>query len=102
MGDSDPEERQHVRCEISGHVQGLVLSDGDLSSQQRPELEMDLGASIVWTGSSFPAWTGRMDSLAFYIWVIASYLILLSSLTLGDKILSFAQFLIKGTVLPCS
>ena len=43
-----------------------------------------------------------MDSLAFYIWVIASYLILLSSLTLGDKILSFAKFLIKGTVLPCS
>ena len=30
-----------------------------------------------------------MDSLAFYIWVIASYLILLSSLTLDDKILSF-------------
>ena len=43
-----------------------------------------------------------MDSLAFYIWVIASYLILLSSLTLDDKILSFAKFLIKGTVLPCS
>ncbi|KAG5215446.1 hypothetical protein JEQ12_001022 [Ovis aries] len=43
-----------------------------------------------------------MDSLAFYIWVIASYLILLSSLILGDIILSFAKFLIKGTVLPCS
>lgn len=59
MGGSDSEERQHIRREISGHVQELVLSDGDLSSKQRPELEMDLGASIVWTGSSFPAWMGE-------------------------------------------
>ena len=43
-----------------------------------------------------------MDSLAFYIWVIASYLILLSSLTLDDKILSFAKFVIKEAAVPCS
>ncbi|KAB0386895.1 hypothetical protein FD755_001851 [Muntiacus reevesi] len=40
--------------------------------------------------------------ISFCMWVIASYLILLSSLILGDIILSFAKFPIKATILPCS
>lgn len=44
----------------------------------------------------------RMANLAFCIWIVASSLILLSSLLLGDIILSFAKFLIKGAVVPCS
>ncbi|XP_008049589.1 phosphatidylinositol-glycan biosynthesis class W protein [Carlito syrichta] len=44
----------------------------------------------------------RMANLAFCIWIVASSLILLSSLLLGDIILSFAKFLIKGALVPCS
>ncbi|XP_044104427.1 phosphatidylinositol-glycan biosynthesis class W protein isoform X1 [Neovison vison] len=44
----------------------------------------------------------RMANLAFCIWIIASSLILLSSLLLCDIILSFAKFLIKGAIVPCS
>ncbi|XP_037019532.2 phosphatidylinositol-glycan biosynthesis class W protein isoform X2 [Artibeus jamaicensis] len=44
----------------------------------------------------------RMANLAFCIWIVASSLILLSSLLLGDIILSFAKFLIQGSVVPCS
>lgn len=44
----------------------------------------------------------RMANLAFCIWIVASSLILLSSLLLGDIILSFAKFLIQGAVVPCS
>lgn len=44
----------------------------------------------------------RMANLAFCIWIVASCLILLSSLLLGDIILSFAKFLIKGAAVPCS
>ncbi|XP_008693667.1 phosphatidylinositol-glycan biosynthesis class W protein [Ursus americanus] len=44
----------------------------------------------------------RMANLAFCIWIVASSLIVLSSLLLGDIILSFAKFLIKGAVVPCS
>uniref|UniRef100_A0A2K5CST6 Phosphatidylinositol-glycan biosynthesis class W protein n=1 Tax=Aotus nancymaae TaxID=37293 RepID=A0A2K5CST6_AOTNA len=39
---------------------------------------------------------------AFCIWIVASSLILLSSLLLGYIILSFAKFLIKGALVPCS
>ncbi|XP_045381528.1 phosphatidylinositol-glycan biosynthesis class W protein [Lemur catta] len=44
----------------------------------------------------------RMANLAFCIWIVASSLILLGSLLLGDIILSFAKFLIKGALVPCS
>ncbi|XP_058903564.1 phosphatidylinositol-glycan biosynthesis class W protein [Kogia breviceps] len=44
----------------------------------------------------------RMANLAFCIWIVASCLILLSSLLLGDIILNFAKFLIKGATVPCS
>lgn len=44
----------------------------------------------------------RMANLAFCIWIVASSLILLSILLLGDIILSFAKFLIQGVVVPCS
>uniref|UniRef100_A0A2K6TNM4 Phosphatidylinositol-glycan biosynthesis class W protein n=1 Tax=Saimiri boliviensis boliviensis TaxID=39432 RepID=A0A2K6TNM4_SAIBB len=44
----------------------------------------------------------RMANLAFCIWIVASSLILLSSLLPGDIILSFAKFLIKGALVPCS
>ncbi|XP_062967756.1 phosphatidylinositol-glycan biosynthesis class W protein [Cynocephalus volans] len=44
----------------------------------------------------------RMANLAFCIWIVASCLILLSVLLLGDIILSFAKFLIEGAVVPCS
>lgn len=44
----------------------------------------------------------RMANSAFCIWIVASSLILLSSLLLGDIILSFAKFLIKGALVPCS
>ncbi|XP_072603755.1 phosphatidylinositol-glycan biosynthesis class W protein isoform X2 [Vulpes vulpes] len=44
----------------------------------------------------------RMANLAFCIWIVASSLILLSSLLLGDIILSFAKFLTKGAIVPCS
>ncbi|XP_072796383.1 phosphatidylinositol-glycan biosynthesis class W protein isoform X1 [Vicugna pacos] len=44
----------------------------------------------------------RMANLAFCIWIVASCLILLSSLLLGDIILSFAKFLVKGAAVPCS
>ncbi|XP_053426175.1 phosphatidylinositol-glycan biosynthesis class W protein [Nycticebus coucang] len=44
----------------------------------------------------------RMANLAFCIWIVASSLSLLSSLLLGDIILSFAKFLIKGALVPCS
>lgn len=44
----------------------------------------------------------RMANLAFCIWIVASSLILLSSLLLGDIILSFAKFLIQGALVPCS
>ncbi|XP_048223048.1 phosphatidylinositol-glycan biosynthesis class W protein [Perognathus longimembris pacificus] len=44
----------------------------------------------------------RMANLAFCIWILASSLILLSCLLLSDIILSFAKFLIKGALVPCS
>ncbi|XP_007517037.1 phosphatidylinositol-glycan biosynthesis class W protein [Erinaceus europaeus] len=44
----------------------------------------------------------RMANLAFCIWIVASSLMLLSSLLLGDTILSFAKFLTKDTLVPCS
>ncbi|XP_051014138.1 phosphatidylinositol-glycan biosynthesis class W protein [Acomys russatus] len=44
----------------------------------------------------------RMANLAFCLWVVASSLMLLSCLLLGDVILSFAKFLIKGALVPCS
>ncbi|XP_015998833.2 phosphatidylinositol-glycan biosynthesis class W protein [Rousettus aegyptiacus] len=44
----------------------------------------------------------RMANLAFCIWIVASCLLLLSSLLLGDIILSFAKFLIQGALVPCS
>lgn len=44
----------------------------------------------------------RMANLAFCIWIVASSLLLLSSLLLGDIILSFAKFLIQGALVPCS
>lgn len=44
----------------------------------------------------------RMANLAFCMWVVASSLLLLSCLLLSDIILSFAKFLIKGALVPCS
>ncbi|KAM9209757.1 phosphatidylinositol-glycan biosynthesis class W protein isoform 1-T2 [Dugong dugon] len=44
----------------------------------------------------------RMANLAFCVWIVASSLIFLSSLLMGDIILSFAKFLFKGTLVPCS
>ncbi|XP_029339776.1 phosphatidylinositol-glycan biosynthesis class W protein isoform X1 [Mus caroli] len=44
----------------------------------------------------------RMANLAFCLWVVASSLTLLSCLLLSGIILSFAQFLIKGSLVPCS
>ncbi|XP_062072262.1 LOW QUALITY PROTEIN: phosphatidylinositol-glycan biosynthesis class W protein [Lepus europaeus] len=44
----------------------------------------------------------RMANLAFCIWIVASSLILLGCLFLSDMILSFAKFLIKGALVPCS
>ncbi|XP_036306641.1 phosphatidylinositol-glycan biosynthesis class W protein isoform X2 [Pipistrellus kuhlii] len=44
----------------------------------------------------------RMANLAFCIWIVASSLILLSCLLLGDIILSFTKFLIQGALVPCS
>ncbi|XP_077657497.1 glucosaminyl-phosphatidylinositol-acyltransferase PIGW isoform X2 [Urocitellus parryii] len=44
----------------------------------------------------------RMANLAFCVWIVASSLILLSSLVISDIILSFAKFLIKGALVPCS
>ncbi|CAH6775837.1 phosphatidylinositol-glycan biosynthesis class W protein [Phodopus roborovskii] len=44
----------------------------------------------------------RMANLAFCVWVVASSLMLLSCLLLSDIILSFAKFLIKGALVPCS
>lgn len=44
----------------------------------------------------------RMANLAFCLWVVASSLMLLSCLLLSDIILSFAKFLIKGALVPCS
>lgn len=44
----------------------------------------------------------RMANLAFCLWVVASSLMLLSCLLLSGIILSFAQFLIKGSLVPCS
>ncbi|EGV94927.1 phosphatidylinositol-glycan biosynthesis class W protein [Cricetulus griseus] len=44
----------------------------------------------------------RMANLAFCMWVVASSLMLLSCLLLSDIILSFAKFLIKGALVPCS
>ncbi|XP_004870456.1 phosphatidylinositol-glycan biosynthesis class W protein [Heterocephalus glaber] len=44
----------------------------------------------------------RMANLAFCMWIVASSLIFLSCLLLTDIILSFAKFLIKGAIVPCS
>nr|XP_004664592.1 phosphatidylinositol-glycan biosynthesis class W protein isoform X2 [Jaculus jaculus]XP_045014613.1 phosphatidylinositol-glycan biosynthesis class W protein isoform X2 [Jaculus jaculus]XP_045014614.1 phosphatidylinositol-glycan biosynthesis class W protein isoform X2 [Jaculus jaculus] len=44
----------------------------------------------------------RMANLAFCMWITASSLMLLSCLLLSDIILSFAKFLIKGALVPCS
>ncbi|XP_004462095.1 phosphatidylinositol-glycan biosynthesis class W protein [Dasypus novemcinctus] len=44
----------------------------------------------------------RMANLAFCVWIVASCLILLSSLLLGDIILGFAKFLMKGALVPGS
>lgn len=44
----------------------------------------------------------RMANLAFCIWIVASSLILLGCLLLGDMILSFAKFLMKAALVPCS
>ncbi|MBZ3869892.1 Phosphatidylinositol-glycan biosynthesis class W protein [Sciurus carolinensis] len=44
----------------------------------------------------------RMANLAFCVWVVASSLILLSCLLLSDIVLSFAKFLVKGALVPCS
>ncbi|XP_013007559.1 phosphatidylinositol-glycan biosynthesis class W protein isoform X1 [Cavia porcellus] len=44
----------------------------------------------------------RMANLAFCMWIVASSLIFLSCLLLTDIILSFAKFLIKGALVPCS
>lgn len=43
---------------------GAGAECGDGSSQQRPELAMDLGASVAWMRLSFPAWTGEEEELA--------------------------------------
>ncbi|KAM5274557.1 phosphatidylinositol-glycan biosynthesis class W protein [Ctenodactylus gundi] len=44
----------------------------------------------------------RMANLAFCMWIVASSLILLSCLLLTDIVLSFAKFLVRGAVVPCS
>ncbi|XP_006899522.1 PREDICTED: phosphatidylinositol-glycan biosynthesis class W protein [Elephantulus edwardii] len=44
----------------------------------------------------------RMANLAFCVWVVASILTLLGSLLVSDIILSFAKFLFKGALVPCS
>lgn len=44
----------------------------------------------------------RMANLAFCLWVVASSLMLLSCLLLSGIVLSFAKFLIKGALVPCS
>lgn len=44
----------------------------------------------------------RMANLPFCVWIVASSLILLSTLLLSDIILSFAKFLVKGALVPCS
>lgn len=44
----------------------------------------------------------RMGNLAFCIWIVASCLMILSTLLFCDIILSFAKFLVKGAVVPCS
>ncbi|XP_045155731.1 phosphatidylinositol-glycan biosynthesis class W protein [Echinops telfairi] len=44
----------------------------------------------------------RMANLAFCVWIVATSLIFLSSLIMCDIILSFAKFLFKGALVPCS
>ncbi|XP_004608656.2 phosphatidylinositol-glycan biosynthesis class W protein [Sorex araneus] len=44
----------------------------------------------------------RMANLAFCIWIVASCLIILSTLLFCDIILSFAKFLVKEALVPCS
>lgn len=51
---------------------------------------------------SVEAVSRRMANLAFCIWIVASCLIILSSLLFCDIILSLAKFLVKGALVPCS
>ncbi|XP_007946120.1 phosphatidylinositol-glycan biosynthesis class W protein [Orycteropus afer afer] len=44
----------------------------------------------------------RMANLAFCVWIVASSLIFLSNFIVSDIILSFAKFLFKGPLVPCS
>ncbi|XP_006832412.1 PREDICTED: phosphatidylinositol-glycan biosynthesis class W protein [Chrysochloris asiatica] len=44
----------------------------------------------------------RMANLAFCVWIVATSLIFLSTFLIGDLILTFAKFLFKGTLVPCS
>ncbi|XP_043857078.1 phosphatidylinositol-glycan biosynthesis class W protein [Dromiciops gliroides] len=44
----------------------------------------------------------KMANLAFCIWIVAYSLMFLSWLILGNVILVFTKFLIKGAIVPCS
>ncbi|XP_044530223.1 phosphatidylinositol-glycan biosynthesis class W protein [Gracilinanus agilis] len=44
----------------------------------------------------------KMANLAFCIWIVAYSLLFLSWLMLGNMILVFTKFLIKGAIVPCS
>ncbi|KAK1331286.1 hypothetical protein QTO34_009237, partial [Cnephaeus nilssonii] len=65
-------------------------------------LAISLFVSLYIVQVNVEAASRRMANLAFCIWIVASSLILLSSLLLGDIILSFAKFLIQGALVPCS
>ncbi|XP_037664713.1 phosphatidylinositol-glycan biosynthesis class W protein [Choloepus didactylus] len=63
---------------------------------------ISLFISLCIAQANIEAVSRRMANLAFCIWIVASSLILLSSLLLGDIILGFAKFLIKGALVPGS
>ncbi|XP_036196179.1 phosphatidylinositol-glycan biosynthesis class W protein isoform X3 [Myotis myotis] len=65
-------------------------------------LAISLFVSLYIVQVKVEAASRRMANLAFCIWIVASSLILLSSLLLGDILLSFAKFLIQGALVPCS
>ncbi|XP_077021163.1 glucosaminyl-phosphatidylinositol-acyltransferase PIGW [Tamandua tetradactyla] len=58
--------------------------------------------SLYIAQANIEAVSRRMANLAFCVWIVASSLMLLSSLLLCDIILGFAKFLIKGALVPGS
>lgn len=65
-------------------------------------LAISLFVSLYIVQVNVEAVSRRMANLAFCFWIVASSLTLLSSLLLGDIILTFAKFLIQGALVPCS